>query len=157
MSELRSIHLAIELATRQRDELVQAKARAAQNMRGAQNQMLQLQSYANDTDARWIGSAAVARSAALVGHHYQFMDRLQQAIGMQQGFLENMEQQLEVARQALLQAEIRLSGLNQILKSRQAALLLKQRKREQQQTDEFAALLHARGKRRNTQGDTHEH
>jgi len=157
MSELRSIHLAIELATSQRDALSQAHAQAQRNVGFSQDQMAQLQGYARDTDVRWIGASSVTRSAELLRHHYQFMERLQQAIGLQEGVMAKMQQQLDLAHQALLQAEFRLSGLNQILKSRQAALLLKQKRREQQQTDEFAALLHTRKKMLNTQGDTHDH
>ena len=53
MSELRSIHLAIELATRQRDVLAKNHAQAIRNMDFAKSQMGQLQNYALDTDGRW--------------------------------------------------------------------------------------------------------
>lgn len=157
MSELRSILLAIELAEGQRDDLALVQARAQRSLDAAQEQMLQLQGYAMDTDARWIGGGGITRSTELIRHHYQFMERLQQAIDMQRGALAKLEQQLELERQALLQAEFRLSGLNQILKTRKAGLLLKQRKREQQQSDEFAALLHSRTKALSRQEDTYDH
>ncbi len=157
MSELRSIHLAIELATSQRDALAQAHAQAQRNLGFSHDQMAQLQGYARDTDVRWMGASSVTRSAELIRHHYQFMERLQQAINLQVGVMDKMQQQLAEAHKALLQAEFRLSGLNQILKSRQAALLLRQKRREQQQTDEFAALMHTRKKLLNKQGEPHEH
>ena len=157
MSELRSIQLAIELAESQRDELALVQARAQRSLGAAQEQMLQLQGYASDTDTRWIGGASITRSTELIRHHYQFMERLQQAIEMQRGVLAKLEHQLELERQAVLQAEFRLSGLNQILKSRKASLLLKQKKRDQQQTDEFAALLHSRNRALKRQEDPHDH
>lgn len=157
MSELRSIQLAIGLAESQRDELALVQARAQRSLDAAQEQMQQLQGYASDTDTRWIGGASITRSTELIRHHYQFMERLQQAIEMQRGVLVKLTQQLELERQAVLQAEFRLSGLNQILKTRKAGLLLKQRKREQQQTDEFAALQHSRIKALSRQEDTHDH
>jgi hypothetical protein len=43
MSQLRSFILAIELATRQRDELARALARAEKTLQFAQNQMHQLE------------------------------------------------------------------------------------------------------------------
>jgi flagellar FliJ protein len=72
------------------------------------------------------------------------MGRLQQAIGLQSGVMSGSGQQVEKAKQLLLQAEGRLAGLNQVLKIRQADLLLIEARREQRQTDEFAAMQHAR-------------
>jgi flagellar FliJ protein len=154
MAELRSILLAIEHATRQRDELVKVAARAKRNVGFAEDQMAQLQGYATETDSRWTGAAPGVLSAELIRHHYQFMDRLQQAIGMQSGVLANSRRQLELANKTLLQAEFRLSGLNQILKTRQTALLRKQERREQRQTDEFAAMLYTRARASAVSGET---
>ena len=95
MSELRSILLAIELATRKRDELAKAAARVEKTLQFAHGQMQQ-----RDEERFW--------------------------------------------QQLLLQAEYRLAGLNQVLKARQTAVVLKERRSEQRQTDEFAAMLYAR-------------
>ena len=62
MSELRSIELAIELATRKRDEFAKAVARVEKTLQFAQNQMNQLEGYAAETDARWIRSGSEGRS-----------------------------------------------------------------------------------------------
>jgi flagellar FliJ protein len=153
MSELRSVLLAIELATRQRDDLAKAAAKARRDVGFAQDQMGQLQGYAGDTDARWTGSASTGLSTELMRHHYQFMGRLQQAIAMQKDVMENTNRQLALAEKALLSAEFRLSGLNRVLETRQAARLLTQRRREQRQTDEFASMLHARSTTNPLRGD----
>lgn len=144
MSELRSIELAIELATRKRDEFAKAVARVERTLQFAQNQMNQLEGYAAETDARWIRSGSEGRSVEMLRHHYQFMERLQHAIGLQSGVITNTGLQVESAKRVLLQAEYRLAGLNQVLKTRQSDLVLVERRREQRQTDEFAAMLHAR-------------
>ena len=154
MSQLRSILLAIEQATRQKDDAVKVVLRVKRNLGFVQDQMGQLQGYAGDTDARWTGSASGALSAELIRHHYQFMERLQQAIGLQVGVMSSTNAQLEIANKALLQAEFRLSGLNQVLKNRQAALERTQKQRDQRQTDEFAAMLHARTRRLPMSGET---
>lgn len=153
MAQLKSILLAIELATRRRDELAKAVANARNSLGFAQGQMVQLQGYAADTDARFIGSASVILSAELIRHHYQFMQRLQQAITLQSGVLTQSDHQVALADKALLQAEFRLAGLNHVLKTRQAAMQLTQKRREQRVTDEFASMLHARTKARSMSGE----
>jgi flagellar FliJ protein len=157
MSQLRSILLAIEHASIQRDHLAQAAAAVERNLRFAHQQMTQLAGYAADTDARWIGSAAREISAQIIRHQYQFMDRLQQAIAMQTGVIAGVVQQLDQAKADLLQAEFRLSGLNQILKTRKAAILRVQQLREQRQMDEFAAMQHARNRAAPMSGEKYDY
>lgn len=156
MSALKSVLLAIEHATLHRDDLAKAVARVERSQSFARDQMAQLKGYAADTDARWTGSAARGLSVELVRHQYQFMDRLQQAIGLQSGVLASTALQLQQAKANLLQAEIRLSGLNQILKARQAVLLSHQRRREQRQTDEFAAMQYTRNRALPMSGERHD-
>lgn len=157
MSALKSVLLAIEHASLRRDDLAKAVARVERSQIFARDQMAQLKGYAADTDARWTGSGARGLSLELVRHQYQFMDRLQQAIELQSGVLANTARQLELAKANLMQAEIRLSGLNQILKSRQIAMLSQQRRREQRQTDEFAALQYTRNRALPMSGEKHDH
>jgi flagellar FliJ protein len=154
MSQLKSILLAIELATRRRDEAAKALASAKRTQGYSLGQMDQLQGYAKDTDDRFIGSTTVVLSAELIRHHYQFVERLQQAIGLQTGVLDNSRCQVELSEKALLEAEFRLAGLNHVLKTRQAALQLVQKRREQRATDEFASMQHARTQARSLSGET---
>jgi flagellar FliJ protein len=153
MSKLRSIRLAIELATRQRDQLAKNHAQALRNVDFAKSQLSQLVTYAGDTDGRWMNGGAAALSAEMVRHHYQFVDRLQHAIAMQNGVIDNMNSQAGVAHKALLQAEFRLSGLNQVLQAREATVQAVHKRREQHETDEFASQRFLRAKAAQTQGD----
>jgi flagellar protein FliJ len=153
MSKLRSIRLAIELATRQRDELAKNHAHALRNVDFARSQLAQLTAYASDIDSRWVNGATSALSAEMVRHHYQFMDRLQQAIGMQNGVIANMVSQADTAHKAVLQAEFRLSGLGQVLKAREATLDAVHRRREQHETDEFASQRFLRARAEQVHGD----
>jgi flagellar FliJ protein len=157
MAQLRSVLLAIEHATIHRDELAQAAVGVERNLQFAHQQLAQLEGYAADTDARWIGSAAREISAQIICHQYQFMDRLQQAIVLQTGVIAGVVQQLDLAKVNLLQAEFRLSGLNQILKTRKAALMRVQQLREQRQMDEFAAMQHARNRAMPMSGEKHDY
>lgn len=157
MFELRSVLLAIEHASMRRDALAKVAAKVERNLQFAQQQLAHLSGYAADTDSRWTGSVARELSAELIRHQYQFMDRLQQAISLQAGVIEGAERQVAMARANLLQAEFRLSGLNQILKVRKAKLLQGQRVREQRLTDEFASMQHARNRVLPMSGEKHDH
>jgi flagellar FliJ protein len=157
MSQLRSVLLAIEHATIHRDALAQAAAAVDRNLQFARQQLAQLEGYAADTDARWIGSATREISAQIIRHQYQFMDRLQQAIVMQTGVIAGVVSQLDQAKANLLQAEFRLAGLTQILKTRKAGLLRVKQLREQRQMDEFAAMQHARNRALPMTGEKHDY
>jgi flagellar FliJ protein len=157
MSALRSVLLAIEHATIHRDGLAQAVIRVERNLQFARQQLGQLEGYAADTDARWIGSAAREISAQIIRHQYQFMDRLQQAIVMQTGVIAGVVRQLGQAQAELLQAEFRLSGLNQILAARKAVISRVEQRREQRQMDEFAAMQHSRNRAMPMSGERHDY
>ena len=146
--------LAIELAERQRDERAKELAQAQRNLIFGRQQMSQLQSYAADTDSRWSGAGAVALSAEMVRHHYQFMARLQQAISMQEGSIESLLQQESLSKHTLLHSECRVTGLQQVLRRRQAQAALQEQRREQARMDEMAALLYARNRMNPAFGDT---
>jgi flagellar FliJ protein len=144
MPKFRALELAIEQATQQRDGQARKHAQAQRTLQFAYGQLDQLRNYSNDTDARWIGGHTVNLSVEMLKHHYQFMDRLQNAVTLQHGVIANLERQLAAAHQTLLQAEYRLAGFKQVIKSRRAAQDVVQQRREQRATDEFAAMRHAR-------------
>ncbi len=147
MSQHKSIRLAIELATRQRDEAARAVAHMNRNLGFARDQMAQLDGYAADTDARLIGARDGVLSAELIRHHYQFMDRLQQAISLQSGVIEDALEKVGQAAKVLLQAEFRLAGLSHVLDARQESLSKSRKRREQRITDEFAGMAYFRKSR----------
>lgn len=142
MPKFRALELAIEQATRQRDEQARRHAQAQRALEYGQGQLGQLQNYSADIDARWIGGHSVNLSVEMVKHHYQFMDRLQNAVTLQQGVIANLERQRMAAHQMLLQAEYRLAGFKQVIKGRRAELDGLQQRRDQRATDEFAAMRH---------------
>ncbi len=146
MPKFRALELAIEQAIQQRDAQARRHAQAQKTLQFAHGQLTQLQSYSSDTDARWIGGHAVNLSVELIKHHYQFMDRLQHAVTQQLGVIANLERQLASAHQALLQAEYRLAGFKQVVKSRRAEQQVLLERREQRSTDEFAAMRHFRNR-----------
>lgn len=144
MAALKSLALAIDLATRKRDQAGLQLAQLQRAYVSAESQLEQLKNYAGETAAKWAAGARRLTSAELLRHHYQFMDRLQQATDLQQGVLEGQGQRVELAKQAVLEAEFRLAGLKQLLRKKQADCVRLHARREQRQTDEMASLLHRR-------------
>lgn len=144
MAELKGLVLAIEMATKHRDVCQGKLAAAKRVVQQDVEQLRQLQAYASDKDTRWIQAGTTVFSGELVKHHYQFMDRLQQAMGLQAGMIRNSELAQEKLAATLLEAEIRLAGLKEILQLRLRAKDVLQKRREQKQTDEFASQQYTR-------------
>lgn len=145
MSAVKSLTLAIEFATRQRDQADQAWMQARRAVQHGQAQLDQLQSYAADTEARWATAAATTVNAELMQHQHHFMQRLRHAIGLQGGVMNDLQRQAEAARLRRLQEEVRLTALEQLLKKKLSARLQLEARREQKQMDELAGLKYARG------------
>lgn len=144
MSAVKSVLLAIDVATRKRDQAGKNLGQAQQAWLAAQDQMAQLESYAADTDVRWTATAQICATPELMHHHYQFLGRLHHAIGLQRGVLEDLNRQIEGVKKLLLEAEFRLSSLKQVLKKKQSDSAMLQTRREQRQMDEFAALQYGK-------------
>lgn len=144
MNPLNGLQVAIDLATRQRDDAGQALAQVVRRFEQARVQMDQLRSYAADTSSRWSVASQATATPQIVTHYYQFMERLDQTITMQQGAIDEVQRQREAARQVLLQAEVRMAGLNRLLDKRRAELAREQDQREQRQSDELAAQMYRR-------------
>jgi flagellar FliJ protein len=140
MSNLNALAVAVEAATRKRDgaRRVLQDTQAAQF--AAQAQLEQLEGYARETEGRWGVKADTAMKPEVMYHHYQFMNRLGHAAGVQNNVVGDHAQRVEAARQALLQAELRLASLRKVMDSRRREMELAQSRREQKQTDERAAL-----------------
>ena len=139
MSAIKSVLLAIDLASRKRDQAGKVLTQVQQTHQFALDQMAQLESYAGETASRWTAAAQVSTTPELMRHHYQFMDRLHHAIGLQKGVLETSDAKVERAKRGVLETEFRLISLKQVLKKKQAELHAVQMRREQKQMDEFAA------------------
>ena len=140
MSAVKSVLLAIEVATRKRDQASQGLQYVQRVLLFAQDQMDQLEIYAAETESRWAVAAQTSTTPELMRHHYQFMDRLHHAIGLQNGVLDNAKRKVDIAKRLVLEAEFRLVNLKQVLNKKQTDVAVQQARREQKQMDEFAAL-----------------
>jgi flagellar protein FliJ len=154
MSALKSVALAIEVATRKRDQAGKLMVQADRACHFAKSQLEQLEGYAADTESRWMAVAQVSISPTLLLHHYQFMDRLRYAIALQSGVLDDLNRQLEAAKKRTLEAEFRLAGLEKVMHKKKTDLATVLSRREQKQMDEFASMQYSRAARRLGTGET---
>ena len=140
MSALSALVVAVELAERKRDEARRALQDARRAQQAAHEQMEQLKGYAQETQNRWGMRTNAHVQPEGMYHHYQFMDRLHHAMGLQTTVVASHDPRISAAQQALLATELRLSSLKKLTEKRRKEFELLQSRREQKQTDERAAL-----------------
>jgi len=140
MASLNAFLVAVELAERQRDEARQALQDARSARQAAQQQLDQIESYAQETQNRWGLRADTAVKPEVMYHHYQFMDRLAHASGLQSSVVGDQAGRVDAAAQVLLQAELRVTSLKKVVEKRRREMEHLQSRRDQKQTDERAAL-----------------
>ena len=141
MKSSNAIQLAIDLAQRKRDAAAKALAQALQTEQAGQLQLQQLESYARETEAKWLGRGQQGTSAELMHHHFQFLAKLDHAIAFQRNVLQGQGQRVEQARQALLAAEQHQSRFEKIQTMRQQAHALELQRTEQKLMDEMASRM----------------
>ena len=140
MSSLNSLAVAVEVASRKRDDARQALQDMLAAQQAARAQLDQLEDYARETQARWGMKADTTMKPEVMYHHYQFMNRLGHAASIQAGVVGDQAGRVESAQRALLEAELRLTSLRKVVDKRRHDLELQQMRRDQKQTDERAAL-----------------
>lgn len=140
MSVSNALSIAVEMALRHRDDARRFLQDALSASQAAQAQLDQLENYARETQDRWGMRPNAAVQPEVMYHHYQFMDRLGHAAGLQVGVVGSHADRVGAAERSLLEAELRLSSLKKLVDKRKRDALQAQLRREQKQTDERAAL-----------------
>jgi len=140
MSSLNALMVAIDAAMRKRDEARQLLQARMQACHAAQAQMDQLQDYAAQMQQRWGAHENQSVQPEVMYHQYQFMERLNHAMGLQTKAIQDQAIRLEAAQKALMACELRVTSLQKVVAARQRDISLAQMRREQKQTDERAAL-----------------
>ena len=143
MSNLSALQTAVSLATRERDAAAQRLAQARRGWLAAQMQLDQLDSYAQETQARWKVQAARCTPEIMV-HHYQFMERLTHAIALQKSAVEQQVKQVALMADRMRVAETRRESMVQLHAKREADQRRLTDRREQKVSDEQAALQYRR-------------
>lgn len=144
MSALNALIVAVEIASRKRDEARQALREAQAVQQAAQAQLSQLQDYARETEQRWGMQADTTVKPEVMFHHYQFMGRLDHAAGLQTSVVGDQAARVERAQRTLMETELRLASLRKVLEARRLELERSQARMDQKQTDERAAMQYSR-------------
>jgi flagellar FliJ protein len=130
------------------DRAQQERDRAASELRQSEDRLQrtrlmagQLGDYRLEYMQRW--STRFGRGGAIeIVHCYQsFMQRLEEALAQQQQQVEAGERGVALARQRLLQAELRAASVTKLIERREAELRRVRHRREQRQDDEIAQHL----------------
>ncbi|WP_137919920.1 flagellar export protein FliJ [Hydrogenophaga sp. 2FB] len=144
MTQIQTLHKVVDLAEKRRDEALGALARMQRELKVAQDQMDQLQSYAQEAQARWAARSAVGVDTALLMHHREFMHKIHHALEFQRGVLNERNGLIERAQAQVHAAERDLAGLRKFTDRKQQAIDHKAQRQEQKQTDEMALSIHLR-------------
>lgn len=140
MSSLNALMVAIDAASRKRDEARQTVQDRQRAQQAGQAQMDQLQAYAQEMRQRWGAHESQSVQPEVMFHQYQFMERLQHAMDLQTRVMADLAIRLETAQKALMACELRVSSLRKVVEVRRRDIALAQMRREQKETDDRAAI-----------------
>ncbi|MBD3894206.1 flagellar export protein FliJ [Hydrogenophaga sp.] len=144
MKAIETLKKVVELAEKRRDEALAALTRVQRELQAAQEQMKQLQSYADEAVQRWAVRSSVGVDTTLLHHHSAFMQRIEHAMDFQHGVLSNRQGLVERAQQQVQAAERDVAGLRKYTERQLQALLQLAQRQEQKDSDELALAIHLR-------------
>lgn len=141
MDRIAILHTLLERETQRRDTAIAEWRDAERQALAAREQAEGLVAYRGEYRKRW--QAQFAKSAQIeILHCYQgFVDRLEHAIGAQQGVVDQAAGREEAARQRLKQREIKVATVQRLIERRVQAAALKEQRRDQKTSDEAAQRL----------------
>ncbi len=139
MTPIQPLILLLGRAETERDaaQADQQRLIAAQQVAAAQAD--QLLAYRRDYEQRWATQFQTRGAMELVHCYRGFMDRLTQAVEQQQRVASHATHQLDLARSALLAAELRVATVRKLIERRVLEERVVQNRQEQKTSDEFAA------------------
>lgn len=154
MSNHNALQLAIEVAQRQRDLAQRHLHDRRQEVRAAQDQLQQLQAYEQQSQYRLVHQGAAWQSMEMARHHYQFMERLAHAIGLQTQAVARAIRMEDDMHKRLIQAQTRVKALQLVLDQRLQQVTSEKNRREQRAMDEMALHAYMRHRQANATGET---
>ena len=139
MTDLQPLMILLERHDQQRDLALTEHQRAQAASAAASTQATQLREYRREYEQRWSAQFAREGKIEVVRAYQSFMERLTQTIEQQQQIAERAAQQLDRALAALRACELRCASVRKLIERRLEEQRLVTERRDQQQTDEFAA------------------
>ena len=129
----------LEHAQSQRDEAMAEMLQAEAALRQARLQLDQLQDYHADYAQRAPTHGGRSASIELLRSHHAFMERLDQALALQQSQVQSTEVQLQQRKQTLTEREIRVASVRKLLERRGEVQQRSFARQEQSRSDEATA------------------
>lgn len=139
MNDLQPLCVLLARNETQRDTALAVHLRAAAASQVAAAQSEQLRTYRSEYEQRWRGQFATSGQSEVVRCYQSFMERLTHAVDHQARVEEHAAQQVGHALVALREAELRCAAVRKLIERRTLEKRLADERREQKQSDEFAA------------------
>ena len=139
MSILQPLMTLLGQVERERDDLALTCQRAAQAHQTAAHQAEQLLTYRREYEKRWAHQFRTDGRMELVNCYRGFMERLTQAVEQQRAATVQAQAELDHARVALRESELRVASVRKLIERRVAEADVATQRREQKASDEFAS------------------
>lgn len=131
-----------------RDRALVAQGEAEQAAQQAHGQADQMLAYRQEYEARWAAQFHQGGTMPIVMCYRSFMQRLDQAVRLQQHAATQADAHVQRARQALLARERQLASVRKLAERRGADMRQALQRREQRHNDEIAQRVHRRSVQR---------
>jgi flagellar FliJ protein len=138
MKRLALLQLLLEREQKRRDEVHATVRVANQNVESQQQQADGLSGYRGDYCKKWSAQFQQAAAMEIVLSYHGFLSRLDQAITQQLAVVAHAQRGADIAKQRLLEKEIRVATVERLIKRRQDLLARIADRRDQKNLDELA-------------------
>lgn len=132
----RALDILLQHAEQARDQALAACQQAQARLQGLQRQLDQLLGYQRDTEARDPTREGRSTGIDALLVHRSFMQRLQQAVDLQQGQLDHAQLHARAVQGYLLAAELRVAQVQKLQQRRNLENLRQQERQEQRRSDD---------------------
>ena len=139
MPDLHPLTVLLTQNERQRDAALAEHLRALAASRAAAAQADQLRTYRREYEQRWHAQFSVEGQIGLVHCYHGFMQRLTQAVEHQAHIEDQAALHVKRALTAVSAAELRCAAVRKLIERRTQEQRVAAERRDQKQSDEFAA------------------
>jgi flagellar FliJ protein len=141
MDRLSLLDTLLEREKEKRDAALAEWREAERQAEAARGQADSLLAYRGEYRQRWAAQFAQRAPIEILRCYQGFVDRLEQAIGAQQGVAEQAAARAEAARLRLRHRETKLATVQRLIERRAQAGALREQRREQKTVDEAAQRI----------------
>ena len=143
-SNLKTLQKVVEIAEKRRKDALLLLGQQQREWQIANEQMVQLEAYAQEAEQRWELRSGVGVDAAMLHHHRHFMQKIQHAMEFQRGVMRDRQQRVDHGQAQVFAAERDVAGLRKFAERKEQAIQLTAQRQEQKTTDEMALNIHLR-------------